>query len=200
MRISKSYASVAADTDGLANDVAPASGVAMALSATSAGDSLAHKVIITNNSATDYSGGGKTIVLVGVGYNGEAITETLTGPAGSVAVTSSNYYASLTSATPNFTRGTTDTFDIGWTAAAVTPPISILPHLKHGYFGMGISVDATGTPAYSLQQSYGGEWFAHATIATKTASADGSILFPVSAVRLIFTAASTVALNLVFPG
>ena len=56
--------SVAANTAGLANDVAPASGVALTLAANNAADSLAHLIVITNNSATDYSTGGKTLAVV----------------------------------------------------------------------------------------------------------------------------------------
>lgn len=197
MRINKSYSSVAADTDGLADNVAPASGVALTLIANSAADSCAHKIIFTNNSSTDYSGGGKTLTIVGTAADGSALTEAVTGPAGSTTSTSSGYFLTVTSVTPNFTRGTTDTIDIGWTAAAVTPPINV--QLRPGAYprSMGIGADVSGSAAYTLQQSYGGNWYNHAAIATKTGDADGSILFPVALLRLIFTAASAVNLNIV---
>jgi hypothetical protein len=191
MRYNKSFTSSAASLTGFASNV---TGAAFTLSLTAVGDSLAHKVTIRNDSATNHSG--KTVTLVGTGYNGEALTEVVTGPDNAATVTSTNHFLTLTSATPSATIGA-DTFDIGWAAEAVTAPVNVQPRPGAPAYALGISVDATGTPAYSLQQNYGGAWSAHATIATKTGSADGSILFPVQAVRLIFTAASTVALNIV---
>jgi len=190
MRINKSYTSAAADADGLGNNV---TGATFTLTASDAGDSLAHKITVLNNTATDHTG--KTVTIVGTGPDGGALTEVLTGPNNAATVTTTGYFLTVTSATPSATIGA-DTFDIGWAAAAATPSLNIHSHALTNP-ALGISVDATGTPAYSLQQNYGGDWFAHAAIVTKTASADGSILFPVMAIRLIFTAASTVALNVV---
>ena len=190
MLIQNSYSSSAADTDAYANDVTAASGVAFTLAATAPGDSVAHKVIITPSGSVT---GNYTIS--GIGFNGAAVSETLATNTTN-AVTSVNYYLSGLVVTAPAGLGA-ETVDIGFTAAAITPPVWTRREQRAGAFAMGISVDATGTPAYSLQLTYGGEWYAHASIATKTASADGSILFPVMAVRLIFTAASVVKLNVV---
>jgi hypothetical protein len=190
MLIQNSYSSSAADTDFYANDVTAASGVAFTLAATAPGDSVAHKVIITPSGSVTGS-----YTISGIGFNGAAVSETLATNTTN-AVTSVNYYLSGLVVTAPAGLGA-ETVDIGFTAAAITPPVWTHREQRSGSFAMGISVDATGSPAYSLQQTYGGEWYAHASIATKTASADGSILFPVSGVRLIFTAASVVKLNLV---
>lgn len=196
MHIAESYSSLAADTDAYANDIALTNATAVTLVITEPGDDLAHKVIITNNSGTDYSTGGKVLVVVGTGFDGAPITESVAGPGSSTTSTSTNYFLTITSITPNFTRSTTDTFDIGFTAAALTPPIHVQQKPGNMASAIGISVDATGTPAYTLQQSYGGHWYNHASIATKTGDADGSILFPVAALRLVFTAASVVAIHI----
>jgi len=194
MRINKSYSSAAASLTGFASNV---SGASFTLTANDAGDGCAHKVTIRNDSGTDHSG--KTVTLVGTAFNGASLTETVTAPGASATVTSTNYFKTLTSATPSATIGS-DTFDIGWAAAAVTPPIYVQPAPGNTGYAIGIGCSVTGTPAYSLQQCYGGNWFNHATIATKTADADGSILFPVLALRLIFTAASEVNLDIVIAG
>ena len=188
--------SVAADTAGLANDVAPASGVALTLTANDAGDDLAHKIIVTNNSSTDYSTGGKTIALVGLGPEGEAQTETLTGPGVSTTSTSTKYWSSLTSATPNFTRSTTDTFDIGWTAGSVSPQINPkLSRVPAFSIGFGCRV-VSGSPTYGVQQSYDGAvWFDHATVTGETTSQEGVYTSPVAGIRLAFTVAGGVTLT-----
>lgn len=194
MFITKTYSSSAADTDNLANDVTAASGVAFTLITNTTPDSLAHKIIITPSGSVT---GNYTIS--GIGADGQAVSETLATNTTS-AVTSVGYYMNTIVVTAPSGLGA-NTVDIGWTAAAVTPSINVKPRNRYGFYAIGISVDATGTPAYSLQQNYGpnAEWFAHAVIVTKTASEQGSILFPVNAVRLIFTAASAVQLNLCMP-
>lgn len=196
MLIQNSYSSSAADTAAYANDIQPIAATAVTLLATVPGDGLAHKVIVSNNTSTDYSSA-KTFALVGTAFDGSALTETLAGPGVSTTSTSTNYFKTLTSVTPSFTRSSTDSMDIGFTAATLTPPIWTRLEQLRGAFALGISADATGTPAYTLQQSYGGEWFNHATMASKTGSDQASILFPVVALRVIFTAASVIKLNVV---
>ena len=60
-----------------------------------------------------------TLVLVGVGVNGQPVTETLTVGGHTVVVTSTKFFRSLTSATSvgwavDAAEGTPDTLEIGW--------------------------------------------------------------------------------------
>jgi len=188
--------SVAANTAGLANDVAPASGVALTLAANNAADSLAHLIVITNNSATDYSTGGKTLAVVGTGPNGEAQTETITGPGASTTTTTTKHFLSAASVTPNYTRGAADTVDVGWTAESVSatknPKLSTVPQFNIGF---GCSVES-GTPTYTVQQTYDGvTWYNHATVSAETTSQEGVYTNPVAGIRLKFTAAGGVTLT-----
>lgn len=181
--ISISGNSVALDADGLGNNV---TGATFTLTANDAGDSLAHKITVLNNTANDHSG--KTLALVGTDANGRPQTETLTGPAGAATVTSEKYYLSLTSITPSATIGA-DTFDIGWAAASVSPHKYIL---HSGDIGFGCRV-VSGTPTYTVQQTYDDiVWFDHATVASETTSQEGTYLFPIRAVRLTWAAAGEV--------
>lgn len=191
MLIKKTYSSAAANTTGLKSN---ATGASWPLSANDCGDDLAHKITIKGDAATNHSA--KTAVITGTAADGSAQTETVSLPNGTATVTSTKYFMSVTSVVPSATINA-DTMDIGWAAAAVTPAVRVASGGGKFPFPIGISVEATGTPAYSLQQSYGGEWFNHASIATKTASADGSLLYPVQSLRLIFTAASDVVLRVV---
>lgn len=189
MHITESYSSLAQDTDAIANNVTAASTVAFTLITDEMSDGLAHKLIITPSGSVTGN-----YTLSGKGFDGATLTETLATDTTN-AVTSVNYYLSDFVITAPAGLGA-ETVDIGYTAAALSPPIQVAQKSANMASAMGISVDATGTPAYSLQLSYGGQWYAHAVIATKTASADGSILFPVKALRLIFTAASVVAIHI----
>lgn len=186
--IRKTYNSAAASLTGLASN---ATGASWPLSANSAGDGLAHKITIKNDTAVDQSA--KTALITGTFY-GQPKTETINLPAGLATVTTTGYFDTVSSVVPSATIDV-NTMDIGWAAAAVTEPV-VMPDAKA--FGVGVEV-VSGTPAYSLQLNYGGNsWFNHATIATETADADGSVLHPVNAMRLIFTGASNVSMAVVF--
>src|SRR5687768_15808804 len=94
--------SAALDADGLANNVAY-SGGGYALTANDAGDSLAHKITILGNAATNHSA--KTFTVTGTGANGKALTEDLAGPNGNVTVTTAGYFLTVTSVTVSATTG-----------------------------------------------------------------------------------------------
>lgn len=181
--------SAAASLTGLASNV---TGASFTLTANDAGDGLAHKVTVRNDSATDHSG--KTIALVGTDANGNVLTETLTGPAGSATVTSSGYFLTLTSATPSATIGA-DTFDIGWAAASISASsYPSLSRISEFNIGIGCTV-VSGTPTFTVQHSYDGiYWFDHSVIAAKSASTDGNYTSPVRAIRLAWSAAGEVSM------
>lgn len=184
----RKYNSAAANVIGLASNAALAS---WPLSANSAGDSLAHKITIKGDAATDHSA--KTAVITGTFY-GEPKTETVSLPNGVATVTTLGYFDTVTSVVPSASI-TPDTMDIGWAADAVGPAV-MLPAKDN--FGIGVGVDS-GTPAYGLQLNYGGDaWFNHATITGKVAADHGSLLYPVTAMRMIFTGASAVSLSVTF--
>jgi len=180
--------SVAASLTGFASNV---TGATFTLTANDANDDLAHKVTVKNDSATDHSG--KTVALVGTDADGRPQTETLTGPGTSATVTSSKYFLTLTSATPSATIGS-DTFDIGWAADAVTA--SFYPDKHRNTFSVGFECSISGSPTYTVQHAMAGTtWYNHSTVAAKTVAAAGSYTTPVSAIRLLFTAAGTVTVE-----
>jgi hypothetical protein len=187
---SLSGTSVALDADGLGNNV---TGATFTLTASSAGDDLAHKVTVLNNTANDHSG--KTIALEGTDANGAPQTETLTGPGNGATVTSSKYWLTLTSATPSATIGA-DTFDIGWAAAAVTPTFYPMRNSTLPFnIGFGTRV-LSATPTFSVQHTYGGvQWHEHAVVTGKTTATDGVYTSPVLGIRLLFTVAGGVAVE-----
>lgn len=171
-----------------------ATGATWTLSSTTVSDGLAHKVTIRNDTGNDHSG--KTVALVGTDANGRPQTETLTGPAGGATVTSTKYFKSLTGATPSATIGA-DTFDIGYAADAVSPTLTPLSVRLDGGFnvGFGCSVDS-GTPTYSVQQTYDGStWYTHSTVSAETTSQEGTYTSPVAGIRLLWTAAGGVTLT-----
>lgn len=96
------------DTDGIGDGV---TGATFTLLIGNMPDGLAHQISILNNTANSHAA--KTMAIVGIDADGRLQSETIAGPAGSVAVESLKYYKSITSITPSATIGA-DTFDIGW--------------------------------------------------------------------------------------
>lgn len=143
MQLNKDYSPADADLEGFASNV---SGASFTLTANDAGDGFAHKVTIRNDSATDHSA--KTVTLVGTDIYGNSLTETISAPAASATVTSTEYFLTLESATPSATIGA-DTFDIGWNAEMLMKPVAA--NWRGGEAGLQITV--TGTINYDLEQT-----------------------------------------------
>lgn len=181
--------SVAASTNGMGAALT-SSGASYVLTATGAADGLAHTITIKNNSATNHSG--KTFAIVGTDENGNPLSQTITGPAGTSTVTSTAFFKTVATITPSASTGA-DTFDMGWTVNSVAPWYRV--NLKHNLpmnIGIGSTV-ASGSPTYALQYTYDNSaWLTHATITGKTASFDGAVTTPCLALRIAFAAAGGV--------
>jgi hypothetical protein len=173
----QAYTCAAASLTGHASNV---TGASWTIATATAGDGLAHKVTIRNDTANDHSA--KTVVLAGLGPNGEPLTETMAAPGISATVTSTLYYKSLTVATPSATIGA-DTFDIGWTAAAQSQWVGVNKTPSAG------AVYVSGTINYDLQHSYEGNattasLYPFNSEAGKTAAVDHGYTTPIKAVRV----------------
>ena len=207
---SYSYTPTDDDTDGFANDQ---TGATCTLAATSVGDGLAHKVIITNNSAVDHSDNSETFALVGTDADGFAQTETLTGPGISTTTTSTKFFKTLTSVTPSITW-VTDTYDVGWTDDIVSPTIP-LNYRQQGGFQIGVGIDVSGTIDYTLQFCNEElrplspatvatapstlKWWNHEVLTALTADTFSNFTVPVTACRLLInslTSGATIAMQL----
>lgn len=143
MQFSKVLEPADASLTGFASNV---TGATFTLTANDSGDSLAHQVSIRNDSATDHSG--KTVLLVGTGADGEALSESVQAPGTSATVESTSYFMTLTSATPSATIGA-DTFDIGWVDEFVTKTIPL--NWRGGPGALRITVG--GTINYDLENT-----------------------------------------------
>lgn len=129
------------DTDAYANDVSGTSGQPFTLSATAAGDGLAHKVIITPSGSVTGN-----YTLTGTDADGRAQTETLatstTNP-----VTSAKYFLTLTSVLAPSGIGA-ETVDIGFVDEVASPTIQL--DNSSGYPAQ-VAVDHTGTASWTIQ-------------------------------------------------
>jgi hypothetical protein len=177
-----SHTLAAADLVGFRSN---ATGVDFALTATSVSDSLAHKVTIRNDSATDHSA--KTAILTGTDANGNVLTETLNLPGTSATVTSTKDFKTLTTVVPSATIGA-DTMDIGYIAAGYGPWVRVSYNQPH--FGASVAANIGGTVNYDIEHTYDTSLsitdaaFKHASITAATADAYNGYVTPVYAVRL----------------
>lgn len=200
----QSYTNTALDADGIAAGVAY-SGGGYPLSADGPGDNLAHQITITGLAATDHSG--KTFTVTGTDANGDPLSEGIAGPNGAVAVTTTRYFATVTSVTVSATTGA-DTFNIGWNANAVGANIYLdlarSPVINAEVFCRVPSGSPTYSIEYTADDTPGGtddttSWLTHPTITGKSATFDGQITSAVVAIRLKMSAAGPVNLTVVEP-
>lgn len=170
---------------GFASNV---TGATFTLTANSVPDGLAHQVSIHNDAATDHSG--KTVTLVGTDAQGAALTEVVTGPAGSATVESAGYFKTLTSATPSATIGA-DTFDIGWVDEVLSAPIVLD---RYDTTPATVSVDITGTINFTVQETFNEDfssvnwtqsvtWYDVTALASKSADTNSVISKNATGVR-----------------
>lgn len=199
----QSYTNVALNASGIASGVAYSAG-GYALAAAGASDNLGHLITFTNLSGNSHTG--QTITFTGLNENGQAQSETLTGPAGSATITTAGHYSTVTSVTASATTGA-DTFNIGWTADAVGahihPELDRVPVINLAVFcavpsaGPTYSLDYTSdaTPAGLVAAS----WLQHSVLNSLTATGNGQITAPLKAMRLHFTAAGKVNMTVIEP-
>lgn len=181
----------AQDTDAIGDGV---TGANFTLLSDGANDGMGHQIIITNNTANSHTG--KTITVTGTDADDLSISETITGPDMSANVQTTKFFKTVTSVTPSASIGA-DTFDIGYTDDVVSKTVNI----DHGRIhGIGLEVVVEGTINYDLQTTMGEVykdknlfWTDHVTIAAKSASFQGSLLFPVTGIRLLTNSVSGTA-------
>lgn len=194
-----------ANLTGFASNV---TGASFTLTANDSGDGLAHQVSIRNDSVTDHSG--KTVTLVGTDADGYALTEVVTGPAGSATVESSGYFKTLTSATPSATIGA-DTFDIGWVDEVSSQTIPINWRAQNG---ATVNVDVTGTINFTVQETFDDvqvdgqsaaqnvQWVNISALAAGTADATSTATVGARAIRMVvnsYTDTAELQMNVVQP-
>jgi len=188
-----------ASLTGFASNV---TGATWTLTANDSGDSLAHRVSIDNDSATDHSV--KTATLVGTDADGYAQTEVMSLPAATPNTTeSTKYWLTLTSITPSATIGA-DTMDIGWVDEFASKTV-VLDWYRES--GPSVGINVTGTISLDVQLTTNNPllrgdvrvplanrvsdqdsmvWVDDGTLAAVTADTMGQIsAWPVKAIRLI---------------
>jgi hypothetical protein len=170
------------DDNGLATTTTAAAGVAFTQIATSAGDDLAHLILITPTGSVT---GNYTIT--GTDANGNAQTEVLATDTTN-AVTSVKYYLTVTSVlSPAGIGG--ESVIIGWTDDVVGPTY-VLDWASNN--AANIYVDVTGTIDFDIQQTFDNvlagataSWVAISALDSKTADTYGNAAVGATAFRLL---------------
>jgi hypothetical protein len=132
-----------------------------------------------------------TFTFVGTDADGASISETVAGTNASNSDTT-KHFKTISSITKS--GASAGTIIVGNLIDSVSPKLAINPMKLP--FSIGIGCVKSGTVTYGLEQSYeegiqsAVSWFAHASITSKSANADGSLLFPAAALRLHATAST----------
>jgi hypothetical protein len=184
------FSPVTTSAAGLASAVAY-SGNGYTLSATSAGDNLAHLITVGGLAATDHSA--KTITVTGTDAENNALSENIAGPNGVATVTTTKYFKTVTSVTISATTGA-DTFNIGWNVGAVSQCLPL--DIRCVPFSVGLMTDISGTINYTVQHTMqdilktvaavNATWIANAApMSGATADQTSNYSTPVTGTRLL---------------
>lgn len=174
----------------------------------STGDNLAHLIDLT--SAANLSG--INLTLRGTDADGQAISEVIAGP-NATTVTTTNFFATLTSITASATLGA-NTLDVGMNDGAVSKTIPLEQYLQGSL--VHAQVTLTGTINIDLEDTMSDlhatpnspsaqgdfTWLNDANFTGKTASLSAALAVLARAVRLAinsYTAGATVELALITP-
>lgn len=135
------------DLDFFADDISDTS-LEFILTATDIVDGLtqriAHRIQITNNSATDHSA--KILTITGTDEEGKALTETINAPSTSTNVTTIGYFKTIENPTISATIGA-DTFDFGFVDEFVGAPYPV----GTSFVKVTGAATVTGTINYDLE-------------------------------------------------
>ena len=143
------YLPVTANTTAFNAQTFTSTGAATAVTTPATSDGLAHLVTLT--SPVQATLAGVTFTITGTDSDGGAKTETgIVGPASASTVTSSTYFASITSITPSATMGGL-VVSVGIAAPSITP--TLIVEYRSIVAAMH-DIDVTGTVNYTMQEAF----------------------------------------------
>lgn len=183
---SKTVAPTNLDADGISLSQSPVGAVNFTLNGAAVSGGVAtmgaaQKITVTSAGADT----GRTFTITGTDANGEAQTEGLTGASGAAA-TSAKFYKTVTSIATDAT--TAGAITAGFTAVSVSPSFDATKLVNTLTLGCNV----TGTITYGAEYSIDlVNWTTHATITGKSAAFDGTVIFPIRAIRLTVASATT---------
>ena len=196
--ITVSFSPSVLDADGVAASQTPSGAGAVTINGALATDGVA--TFASPQIVTIYSGSNisnRTFNLTGKDPNGNTLTETsITGPNNST-VSSTKYFYSITEATISGAAAGAITIGVNGLGTSQTIPLDVYPSAN-----ISVAVTSVTGATYKLQYTYDNvqastwpngtqTWLDHGTMVSKTTTADGTINNPVTAVRLVITAAAS---------
>lgn len=181
------YAPITADAD-LFNAAVTSTGAAIVPTTTATTDGLAHIVTLTSAGGVDLSA--LSFALTGTDADGKPQTDTIAAGPNGTTVSSTKYFATLTSVKPSTTMATKE-MTIGIGAASVSPSI---PLDRRSIAAAAITIGVTGTVNFTGQDTIGDvfqyyapevPWSAITALSGKTATTDGSARVGATATRIL---------------
>lgn len=188
------------DADGLASE-SDSSGTTVELDGAlisggtfTSSDGLGRIIVITDSSTSDQSD--VTFTVTGTDPNGDAISETITGPTSGATVVSTKYFKTVSSVTVSAAQGGSETVNIGTRNTTLSAASKVVPLNFYSDDGVTISVDVTGTINFTVQETFDSVltqtnasgnivWADISALASKTADTTSTATRGATAVRVV---------------
>lgn len=195
-----------ADLDGLASNI-DSSGTSLTLDGdllsggtfTSA-DGLGRIIVIVDSDTDTQTD--VTFTIVGTDAQGDAISNTITGPGSGQTVASTKYFKTVSSVSVSAAQGGTEKVDIGTRGTTLSAVSKAYPLNYHDAVAPMVSVNVTGTLNFTVQQTYSDilnstdasgtiVWEDVTALASKTADTTAQLGIGAHAVRVVINTYST---------
>jgi hypothetical protein len=95
-----------------------------------------------------------TFTIIGTDTNGDAITNTITGPASGATVVSTKAFLTVTSITISAAQGGSEAVNVGIVGTTLSAISKIVPLNFYNEVAPEVSVDVTGTINFTVQQTF----------------------------------------------
>ena len=196
-----SLSPTAVDADGVCASQTPGAGVIVINGALSSGGVATFGAAQLVRLTSGGNDSGITFTFTGTDADGNTLTETVAGTNASNSDTT-RFFKTVTSITKS--GASAGTIVVGNLITSISGTYYPEPGINPFSVGMS-AILISGTGTFGVEQTYSdktqlknatvNEWFAHATHTGASASAQGSILFPVTAIRLKATASTSLVLQ-----
>jgi hypothetical protein len=163
-------------------------------------DGLGHIITIKDESTDTQTD--VTFTITGTDPNGDAISETITGPASGATVASTKYFKTVSSVAVSAAQGGSETVDIGIRGTTLAAASKAVPlNWRSGVAAM-VDVDVTGTLNFTVQQTFDDlvaiknssgniVWQDVTALASKTADTTAALTLGARGMRVIINTYST---------
>lgn len=163
-------------------------------------DGLGHIIVITDESADTQTD--VTFTITGTDPNGDAITNTITGPGSGLTVVSSKYFKTVSAVSVSSAQGGSETVNIGTRGTTLSAASQAIPLDWRSPVAAAVDVTVSGTINFTVQETFSNlltstnasgniNWHDVSALASKSANTTAQLSVGARGVRVLINTFSS---------